>query len=111
MITHESSQEFQCAISNEKHFLIDPILLFNCGHCVCKTCIQDGEVTSINCSICGIITTMDFSKIQIIKGLKMALQLSFGSIFEIIEKETSSKFSRLKSNQIDLNLNTNYDFM
>ena len=54
---------------------------------------------------------MDFSKIQIIKGLKMALQLSFGSIFEIIEKETSSKFSKLKSNQIDLNLNTNYDFM
>ena len=103
MISEENLQDFQCVISKENHFLIDPIPLVNCGHCVCKGCLKNGEVTLINCSICGIATELDFSKIQIIRGIKTALQLNFGSIFEIIEKETSSKLKKLKSNQIHLN--------
>ena len=109
MVSQESLHDYQCAISNERHFLIDPILLVSCGHCVCKGCLQNGEITLINCSICGIASELDFSKIQIVRGLKKALQLSFGSIFESIEKETSSKLNKLKSNKSSFKFKFEYN--
>ena len=95
MVSQESLHDYQCAISNERHFLVDPILLVNCGHCVCKGCLQNGEMTLINCSICGIASELEFSKIQKARGFKTALQISF----ELIERETFSKFNKLKSNK------------
>ena len=91
-------QEFQCALSNDyKHFLIDPICLTNCGHSVCKSCLQDGKISSIKCFMCGMISELDLSKIQVARGFKQALKFCLDQIFEIIEKEFSSKVEKLKS--------------
>ncbi len=31
--------EFRCALSDDNHFLINPIQLSKCGHSVCKDCL------------------------------------------------------------------------
>jgi hypothetical protein len=98
MDSTEILDEFRCALSDDNHFLINPIPLSKCGHSVCKNCLpNDTKVQSIKCKICGIITEDVFSEISVSKGLKQALKLCLGNIFELIESETSSKLNELKS--------------
>jgi hypothetical protein len=98
MNSTELLDEFRCALSDDNHFLINPIPLSKCGHSVCKDCLpNDTKVHSIECKICGIITEDVFSEISVSKGLKQALKFCLGNIFELIESETSSKLNELKS--------------
>jgi hypothetical protein len=63
-----------------------------------KDCLpSDTKIQSIECKKCGAITEDDFSEIQVPKGFKQALKLCLGNIFELIEKQTSSKLNELKS--------------
>ena len=93
----EQLEELKCGFSNEKHFLIDPIILSNCGHSICKSCLSNESIFSVTCKICGLITEQDFSKIQVSKTLKQALKLCLGTIFDQIEGETSEKLNEFKS--------------
>ena len=102
-MTEETLQKFQCVSSKRKHFLIDPIKLTNCGHSVCKSCLQDGCTTTIKCSICEIITELDSSKVQIAEDLKQALENNLYSIIKMIEKETALKLNELESKKIHSN--------
>ena len=98
MDSTEILDEFRCALSDDNHFLINPITLSKCGHSVCKDCLpNDSKVQSIKCKKCGVITEDVFSKISVPKGFKEALKLCLGNIFELIEKQTSSKLNELKS--------------
>ena len=98
MNSTELLDEFRCALSDDNHFLINPIPLSKCGHSVCKDCLpNDTKVHSIECKICGIITEDVFSEISVSKGLKQALKFCLGNIFELIEKQTRSKLNELKS--------------
>jgi hypothetical protein len=76
-------EELECAASEEKHFIIDPITLPNCGHSVCKNCLLKEKSNSIKCNKCG-VTTEDFSKFQITKGLKEILKLCLGNMLRKI---------------------------
>ncbi len=98
MESAEILEEFRCALSGGSHFLINPIPLSKCGHSVCKDCLpNDTKVQSIKCLKCGVITEDDFSEIQVPKVFKQALKFCLGNIFELIEKQTSSKLNELKS--------------
>ena len=97
MSFQDDLEELQCAYSDFKHFLIDPITLSNCGHSVCKNCLPNDKTCSIKCKICNIVTEQDFSKIQTSKALKQALKLCLSNIFEVIENETTLKLDELKS--------------
>ena len=98
MNSAEILDEFRCALSDDNHFLINPIQLSKCGHSVCKDCLpNDTKVHSIECKKCGVITKDVFSEIPVSKGFKEALKLCLGNIFELIESETSSKLKELKS--------------
>jgi hypothetical protein len=89
---------FRCALSDDNHFLINPIPLSKCGHSVCKNCLpNDPKVQSIKCKTCGMITEGVFSEISVSEGFKQALKFSLGNIFELIESEASSKLKELKS--------------
>jgi hypothetical protein len=93
----EILDEFKCALSDDNHFLIDPIPLYKCGHSVCKDCLPNNtKVQSIECKKCGMITEDVFSEIPVSKGLKQALKLCLGNIFEVIESQTSLKQFVLK---------------
>ena len=97
MLSEETLTEFQCALSDDKHFIIEPITLANCGHSVCKSCLPNGKLSSIKCAKCGIITNQDLSKIQVSKALKQTLKYFLGDMLAVIERETSAKLNSLKS--------------
>jgi hypothetical protein len=98
MNSTEMLDEFKCALSDDNHFLINPIPLYKCGHSVCKNCLpNDTKVQSIKCKKCGMITEDIFREIPVSKGFKEALKFCLVNIFELIESETSSKFNELKS--------------
>ena len=100
MNSTEILEEFRCALSEDNHFLINPIPLSKCGHSVCKNCLpNDSKVQLIECKKCGMITEDIFSEIPVSKSFKQALKLCVGNIFELIEKQTSSKLNELKSNK------------
>ena len=58
MNNEESLQELLCALSSDKHFLVDPVTLDNCKHSFCKSCLEKEKVNlnAIECKICGITT-------------------------------------------------------
>ena len=98
MDSTETLDEFRCALSDDNHFLINPIPLSKCGHSVCKHCLpNDTKVQSIKCKKCGVITGDDFNEILVSKGFKQALKFCLGNIFEFIETKMSSKLNELKS--------------
>jgi hypothetical protein len=98
MESAEILEEFRCALSDDNHFLINPITLSKCGHSFCKNCLpNDTKVQSIKCLKCGVITEDVFSEISVSKALKQALKFCLGNIYELIEKQTSSKLNALKS--------------
>jgi hypothetical protein len=98
MDSRETLDEFRCSLSDDNHFLINPITLSKCGHSVCKNCLpNDTKVQSIRCKKCGMRTEDVFREIPVSNGLKQALKLCLGNIFELIESETKSKLNELKS--------------
>jgi hypothetical protein len=97
MISDDSLQDFQCALADDKHFIIEPIPLINCGHSFCKNCLPKEKVISIKCKVCGLITEQDLNNVAVSKGFKQALKLCLGNIFSVLEKETSHKLDKLKS--------------
>jgi hypothetical protein len=98
MDSTELLEEFRCALSDDSHFLINPITLSKFGHSFCKDCLpSDTKVQSIECKTFGMITEDVFSENPVSKGFKQALRLCLGNIFELIEKQTSSKLNELKS--------------
>jgi hypothetical protein len=99
MISDESLQDFQCALSDDQHYIIEPIPLVNCGHSVCKNCLPKGKVTEVKCKMCGVTTYHDdLNNVPVSRGLKQALKLYIGNIFAVLEKETEIKLDKLKSN-------------
>jgi hypothetical protein len=94
---YDSLQDFQCALSVDKHFIIEPINLINCGHSVCKTCLPKGNITEIKCKKCGFITYHDLNNVPVSKDLQKALKLFLSNIFAALEQDTTIKLNKLKS--------------
>jgi hypothetical protein len=93
----ESLQDFQCAFSNDKHFIIEPIVLSNCGHTVCKSCLSKGTITAIKCNVCGEIS-QHINNTKESTSLRNALKFFLGNMFTILEKQTTIQLDKLKSN-------------
>ena len=91
----EIIEEFKCAFSNEKHFLIKPISL-TCGHYVCQKCIPHENIKEIKCKICDVISIQDFKSFSVSKLAQNALNFLMGEIFHTLERETSDHLNHLK---------------
>jgi hypothetical protein len=44
----ENLDEFRCCLSEEKHFIIQPITLTKCGHSACKECFPNVNKNKLN---------------------------------------------------------------
>ena len=51
MISDGTYEEFECALSIDRHFVKDPIILTSCGHATCKKCLPK-TVTNLICGLC-----------------------------------------------------------
>jgi hypothetical protein len=98
MISNQILEELRCSLSDDRHFMIDPIPLSKCGHSACKNCLPKKKFNSVKCKTCGVTTTdEDFSKINVSRGLQQTLKLCLGNIFELIESQTVSLLNKFKS--------------
>ena len=95
MISDGTYKEYECALSDDLHFIYNPIDL-PCGHCVCKSCIPKTEEF-----ICNNCDELIKSK-NVYEKLSNAIQLSFNrnleSIYKIIEKQSIKSMEKLKGN-------------
>jgi hypothetical protein len=96
MLSEETTEELQCGSDNEKHFLIEPIPLTNCGHSICKKCIPKDSVKKIKCTICGLISSQDFAQFKVSKSTQKLLKMCLEDVFKILENETSLKLNEIK---------------
>ena len=73
MSNDDSLDEFKCALSDDcLHFLIDPIVLINCGHSACKSCILNENSRKVTCKVCGIQTAIDLKTAKVSSAFKIA---------------------------------------
>jgi hypothetical protein len=96
MLTEEALETIECALSEEKHFLIEPITLNKCGHSICAKCLPSKSVEKITCGICGIINEQDFANSSVSKPTQLFIKSCMGEIFKILKAENSCKLSELK---------------
>lgn len=97
MISDGTYEEFECALSIDKHFLFDPIILTACGHSVCKNCAIQNDNKPIKCNVCGVITDRDVRNDQISLITKKFLKSNLKNLLLVIEKQTLNSFNKLKS--------------
>jgi hypothetical protein len=93
-------EELECALSLNRHFVKEPVLLSNCGHCVCKKCLPSTKDTddSIKCKICQEVTdikllTCDRECIPVKKNLLR----NVGNLFKIINEKTKNTINQILS--------------
>jgi hypothetical protein len=93
----ENLDEFRCCLSEEKHFIIQPITLTKCGHSACKECFPNVNKKQIKCKRCNVVSEFDFKTSQVSAAFKIALKFLYENMFRVIERETRSKINDLKS--------------
>ena len=109
MIPKEMLEKFKCALADNYHFLVDPIILSECGHSVCKNCIPTDELDSIKCKICGVTTIEeDFHKIHVSEDLKQNINLYLVNTFELIANQADVKMKQLRRITLKINIEEFY---
>ena len=79
-----------CGLSKDGHFVKNPIVLTNCGHHVCKSCLPDKCHQTIKCN-CGVITERDFTNDSESLIANHMIKIVLSSLFEEIENKTYCK--------------------
>ena len=95
MISDGTCSEFECALSDDKHFIQTPIILSSCGHSICKTCLPKDK-NAIKCKLCGEITDKDLSNDKEAISLKMLLNRNLKNLFEILKGQSRLQLDKLK---------------
>ena len=93
----ESLDEFRCCLSDDKHFIIQPITLTKCGHSACKECFPKDNQKFVKCKKCEVVSQFDFTASQVSTAFKIAIKFLYENMFQELEKVTSSKLNDLKS--------------
>ena len=92
-------EELECALSFNKHFVNEPILLSNCGHCVCKRCLPHPKDTdeSIKCKICSEVTDIKLICDKECVPVKKNLLRNVGNLLEIIDEKMKKTINHILS--------------
>ena len=96
MISEETLEDLKCAISDEEHFVTEPITLPNCGHSICKKCIPKDDLKQFRCKLCGLVSKQDLTEFEVSKGTHKLLKIYLEDIFNTIEIETGFKLNEIK---------------
>lgn len=101
MISDGKYAEFECALSNDKHFVKEPIALPQCGHCVCKLCLLNLNSNVIKCKKCSNLNEFkDLDNLKETNSIKKAIKTNFDNLIKVIEVQTIKSLEKLKSKLI-----------
>jgi hypothetical protein len=95
MISDGTFIEFECAVSEDRHFIKHPIILPSCGHSICKQCLPN-EANFIKCKLCSEITNRDLSNDKEAISLKISFKRNLENLFRVIEKQSRIQLDKLK---------------
>lgn len=87
--------EFECALSNDKHYFNEPIAL-QCGHSSCKNCLPKGQVIK-KCRICGLEINSSDQSVNVSVNLKKLFKRNLSELVAILETQTLKSLNKLKS--------------
>jgi hypothetical protein len=96
MFSDGDFEELICALSDDKHFSQEPIVLTSCSHSVCKSCLIKEGKTKIRCEICGITTDRDLRNDKTSAGLKKMIKMCLNSLFSVLEKQMTEQIESFK---------------
>jgi hypothetical protein len=93
MISDGTFKEFECALSDDRHFLHEPIEL-PCGDCACKSCIpKDDEYI---CNSCNEVIKNKFVYQKKSNSIQLGFKRHLDDVFKIIEKQSLKSIDELK---------------
>lgn len=97
MISDGTLEELECAISNDKHFLRQPIAL-SCGHCACRSCINlEIKKEFLECTICKELNTFCLDNAKESIATKKLIQSSLYKLLQIILVQLSKSLDTYTS--------------
>lgn len=96
MISDGSYKEFECALSHDKHFIKEPIVLTGCGHTACKRCLPD-DVEGTSCLTCGVKTKRYLKHDHVATCLKESLSRHFDDLILQLNQQTENSLNELLS--------------
>jgi hypothetical protein len=107
MSNQNNLNELKCAFpSDYDHFLIQPIKLVNCGHSVCKQCIQKDNNQLIKCDVCSKTSKQNFNAVQLSKHTQELVAKNFLNILEVLVAKNKLKLANLISiHEVNYNIN------
>ena len=97
----EGLDEFRCFLSDDKHFIIQPIIIKGCGHSACKEFSPKNNQKFVKCKKCEVFSEFGSSfDSGWFKPLKLKIGISelYGYMFQKLVKKTNSTLNDLKSN-------------
>jgi hypothetical protein len=86
---------FECAVSDEKHILQNPIEL-TCNHFICQKCLLN-PTREIKCKICGQVNRNDLSKSQISNEFQLRIRKNLHGLLVCLEEQITNSLADLKS--------------
>lgn len=97
MFSLEALELIQCAISHDKHIVMNPITL-SCGHPICKDCIPfDDKFNLIKCLTCNEFNSHNLLNQKESKATKGLLKLHLNDLFEMIKERFTESIEQLKN--------------
>ena len=94
MASNKCLKDFICALSNDEHFVKQPILL-SCTHCICKKCALIAQST-IKCTICGNINNIDFNCVEESTEIRLEIQNNLKPMLQTIANKIKKAIKKIK---------------
>lgn len=95
MISPEILDLIQCALSKDKHIVMNPIAM-SCGHSVCKNCVPSEVHQRIKCLNCSEVNENDLDKSKESLAAKRLFKLHINELFVLIEEKFENALHQLK---------------
>lgn len=97
MALNDAFEMFECALSKDKHFVKDPIILPSCNHVVCKRCLFKNSVAIlVKCKKCNVESEQDLRDECVSLETEQAMKFNLANLLRIIETRTTYSLEQLK---------------
>lgn len=101
MISRNSLSLLQCALSIDKHIVIQPLAL-SCGHNICKSCLPLNGNFKFKCLICEKQNKTDLYMCKESQTTKYLLKENIGYLLNNIHERMRSTLSQIKSSRASI---------
>lgn len=93
MISDGTYEVLECGLSDDKHFLQDPVAL-TCGDCACKSCVKNRYFSEpIKCKICTNTVQKEYENAKPIKAVQQMIEKNAKNLLVIIEKQLTKSLA------------------